>query len=51
MSEMSGANVFSKLDASQGFWPLRLDPESCRYTTFKTEFGRYCFLRLPFGIK
>ena len=51
MSEMASAKLFSKLDASQGFWQLRLDPESSRYTTFNTPFGRYCFLRLPFGIK
>ncbi|XP_030587995.1 uncharacterized protein K02A2.6-like [Archocentrus centrarchus] len=51
MSEMAGAKFFSKLDASHGFWQLRLDPESSKYTTFNTPFGRYCFLRLPFGIK
>ncbi|XP_061129807.1 uncharacterized protein K02A2.6-like [Syngnathus typhle] len=51
ISEMTGAKFFSKLDASHGFWQLRLDPESSKYTTFNTPFGRYCFLRLPFGIK
>ena len=53
LSEMAGAKLapFSKLDASHGFWQLRLDPESSKYTTFNTPFGRYCFLRLPFGIK
>lgn len=51
MSEMAGAKFFSKLDASHGFWQLKLDPESSKYCTFNTPFGRYCFLRLPFGIK
>ncbi|KAK7933488.1 hypothetical protein WMY93_004384 [Mugilogobius chulae] len=51
LSDMAGARYFSKLDASHGFWQLKLDPESSRYTTFNTPFGRYCFLRLPFGIK
>lgn len=50
-SEMAGAQFFSKLDASQGFWQLKLDAESSKYCTFNTPFGRYCFLRLPFGIK
>lgn len=49
-SEMAGARYFSKLDASQGFWQLRLDESSTKYCTFNTPFGRYCFQRLPFGI-
>ena len=48
--EMAGAKYFSKMDASQGFWQLKLDPESSKLCTFNTPFGRYCFLRLPFGI-
>lgn len=51
MSEMAVAKLLSKLDASHGFWQLQLDPENSRYTTFNTPFGRYCFLRLSFGIK
>ncbi|KAK0147806.1 hypothetical protein N1851_012497 [Merluccius polli] len=51
ISKMSGASYFTKLDASQGFWQLKLDESSTRYCTFNTPFGRYCFLRLPFGIK
>lgn len=51
ISEMSGARYFTKLDASQGFWQLKLDESSTGYCTFNTSFGRHCFLRLPFGIK
>ena len=49
-SEMAGAQYFSKLDAAQGFWQIKLDDESSRYCTFNTPFGRYRFLRMPFGI-
>lgn len=49
-SEMTGAQYFSKLDASQGFWQLKLHEDSTKYCTFNTPFGRYSFLRLPFGI-
>lgn len=45
-----GARYFSKLDASQGFWQLKLDESSTKYCTFNTPFGSYRFLRLPFGI-
>lgn len=48
---MAGACYFTKLDASQGFWQIKLDENSTIYCTFNIPFGRYCFLRLPFGIK
>ncbi len=51
ISEMSGASYFMMLDASQGFWQLKLEESSTRYCTFNTPFGRHCFPRLPFGIK
>jgi len=49
-SKLTGAKYFSVLDASQGFWQIPLDEESSEYTAFNTPFGRYKFLRLPFGI-
>lgn len=49
-SEMAGARYFSKLDAAQGFWQIKLDEKSSKYCTFNTPFGRYRFLRMPFGI-
>ena len=47
---LSGAAVFSKLDANSGFWQILLAPESRPLTTFITPSGRYCFNKLPFGI-
>ena len=43
--------MFSKLDAKSGYWAVPLDPESQTLTTFNSPFGRYCFKRLPFGLK
>ena len=48
--KMTGAKFFSKLDARSGYWQLNLSPESSYLTTFNTPFGRYRFLRVPFGI-
>lgn len=50
IAKLSGAKVFSSLDAASGFWQIPLHPDSCRLATFITPFGRYCFRRLPFGI-
>ena len=47
---LSGAKIFSKLDANMGFWQIPLDEETAKLTTFITPFGRFYFKRLPFGI-
>ena len=44
------AQVFSKLDASSGYWQLRLHEDSSKLTTFIAPFGRFRFIRLPFEI-
>ena len=49
-SRISGSRVFSTLDATSGFLRLKLDDASSYLTTFATPFGRYRFLRLPYGI-
>lgn len=50
LRKLDGSAVFSKLDATSGFWQLPLDPATAQLTTFITPFGRYFYHRLPFGI-
>lgn len=50
VSKLSGAKVFSTLDALNGFRQIKLDQESSKLCTFNTRNGRYKFLRLPYGI-
>ena len=50
LSKLTGAKYFTKLDASSGYWQIKVDDESAGLLTFATPFGRYQFLRLPFGI-
>lgn len=49
-SRLSGAKFFSILDITHAYWNVKLDEDSSYLTTFNTPFGRYRFLRLPFGI-
>lgn len=50
-SQLAGASIFSTLDATQGFYQIPLDDSSANLCTFGTPFGRYRFLRLPYGVK
>jgi len=50
LAKLSGAQVFTKLDANSGFYQIKLNQESAKMTTFITPFGRYCYHRLPMGI-
>ena len=49
--KLTGAKLFSKLDARNGYWNVKLVEESSYLTTFNTPFGRFRFLRLPFGLR
>lgn len=49
-SNLVGAKYFSKCDAKSGFWMLKLNEKSSKLCTFSTPYGRYRFLRMPFGI-
>ena len=50
MHKLKGSTVFTKLDATPGFWQFPLNDETAKPTTFMTPFGRYFFRCLPFGI-
>ena len=38
------------MDASSGYWQIKVDEESSNLLTFNTPFGRHRIKRLPFGI-
>ena len=50
LPELNNAKVFSTCDARHAFWHVCLDEPSSRLTTFETPFGKYRFLRLPYGL-
>ena len=47
---LAGGKKFSKLDLSQAYLQLALDPDATEYCTINTHQGLYRFNRLPFGI-
>ena len=50
LPELADVKVFSKADLKDGFLQIQLDQESSKLTTFQTPWGRYKYLRMPFGI-
>jgi len=50
LPELCRAQVFSVVDVKNGFWHVPLDDESSKLTTFATAWGRFRWLRMPFGI-
>ena len=42
-SKMTGTTVFSKLDATNAYWQVKVDDESAALLTFATPFGNYQF--------
>ncbi len=50
LHELRHSQVFTKADLSSGYWHVKLDDESSKLTTFQTPYGRYRWLRLPFGL-
>ncbi|KZS16536.1 Uncharacterized protein APZ42_017711 [Daphnia magna] len=46
----SGMKFLTVIDALNGYHQVELDDESSLMTTISTPFGRYKYLRLPFGV-
>ena len=47
---LDGAQYFSSLDLSQGYYQVQMDENDIAKTAFTTRKGRYEFLRMPFGL-
>ena len=49
-ASMSGAKVFSTVDATSVIYQIKLTEESIWLTTFNTPVGGFKFERLPVGL-
>ena len=50
LTTLAGGKKFSKIDLSQAYQQMILEPDHRKYTTITTHLGLFQYTRLPFGI-
>ena len=51
LERVGSSSCISKLDLSRGFYQIEVQEQSIQKTAFITPFGKFEFLRMPFGLR
>ncbi|GKT31252.1 uncharacterized protein LOC118645573, partial [Aduncisulcus paluster] len=51
LDQLAGATIFGSMDLRNGFFQIKMSPESMKYTSFVTYNGQFEWKRMSFGLR